>query len=175
MAFKTVTDLSADVTISLGGVNKKTKKANPFSVEGYYLGTRQVADKKKKSGLSNIYFFQTLEGNVGVWGKTDMDNKMLSVTPGNKVRISYDRMVPTPNGDMYKYRVEVDEDDIIEVSDTPMQSYRALAEDDDFNVSDDDSENDSEAEYENNAASQYAASPTRFHEVLNRAKLSKSK
>ena len=40
MAFTTITDLSADETISLGGFNKKTRKENPTSVEGYYLGKR---------------------------------------------------------------------------------------------------------------------------------------
>lgn len=116
MAFKQITDLSADVTISLGGTNKKTGKKNPNQVEGYYLGKREVEDKKKKSGKSYIYFLQTATGNVGVWGKTDMDRKLSAVTPGDMLRVSFDKMVPTPNGEMYKYKVEVDSDNTIEVS-----------------------------------------------------------
>jgi hypothetical protein len=115
MGFKEVADLSADTTISLGGTNKKTGKANPKSIEGYFLGSKQVADKKKKSGKSFIYIFQTAKGNVGVWGKTDLDQKMGAVTPGTMVRATYDRMVPTPNGDMYKYKVEVDTENTIDV------------------------------------------------------------
>lgn len=116
MAFEEVADLSCDVTISLGGVNRKTNKKNPTSIEGYYLGSREVADKKKKSGVSFIYVFQTPEGNVGVWGKTDIDRKMGGVQPGTMTRISFDRMMPTQNGDMYKYKVAVDKSNTIEVN-----------------------------------------------------------
>lgn len=116
MAFKQITDLSADTTISLGGYNKKLKKENPQSVEGYYLGKREVADAKKKSGTSFIYFLQTKAGNLGVWGKTDLDRKMSAVKPGTMIRASFDKMVPTPNGEMYKFKVEVDEDNTIEVA-----------------------------------------------------------
>lgn len=116
MGFKEVADLSADTVISLGGTNKKTGKANPKSIEGYYIGAKQVADKKKKSGISFIYIFQTAKGNVGVWGKTDLDNKMKAVTAGTMVRATFDRMQSTPNGDMYKYKVEVDADNTIEVN-----------------------------------------------------------
>jgi hypothetical protein len=116
MAFKEVTDLNADTTISLGGVNRKTNKANPKSVEGYYLGKRTVEDKKKKSGVSYIYILQTPKGNLGVWGKTDMDRKMLQTVPGAMIRITHTGMVNTPSGEMYKYSVEQDTENCIEVS-----------------------------------------------------------
>lgn len=116
MAFKEVNDLSTDTTISLGGTNRKTGKTNPKSIEGYYLGKREVQDNKKKSGISYIYIFQTPKGNVGVWGKTDLDRKMSGVTPGTMVRASHVGMTQTPNGEMYKYRVEFDEENTIEVS-----------------------------------------------------------
>lgn len=115
MGYKQVNDLSADLTISLGGRNKKTGKNNPTQVEGYYLGSRSVADNKKKSGISYIYFFKTKTGNIGVWGKTDIDRKMGSVTPGVMTRVTHTGMVDTPNGEMYKYSVEFDEDNTIEV------------------------------------------------------------
>lgn len=155
MAFKTVTDLSADVTISLGGFNKKTKKDNPLTVEGYYLGNRQVEDKKKKDGKSYIYFFQTAKGNVGVWGKTDLDRKMKSVALGTMTRASFDKMVPTPNGEMYKYKVEVDTENTIEVdgglsaSDTDSSTGPSFDEteelDGDYQTEDDDSGDAEEA------------------------------
>ena len=116
MAFKSVTELSADETISLGGHNKKTGKANPTRVEGYYLGSKTVDDKKKKSGVSHIYFFQTPKGNIGVWGKTDLDRKMAQVSPGMMTRATQSGMRPTPNGDMYLYQVEVDNENTIEVA-----------------------------------------------------------
>lgn len=116
MGFQQVTDLDAESTIALGGHNKKTGKANPTSVEGYYLGSRKVESKKAKSGFCFIYYFQTPKGNVGVWGKTDLDRKMETVTPGLMVRASFLKMVTTPSGEMYKYVVEFDPENTIEVS-----------------------------------------------------------
>lgn len=116
MAFKEKTSLDADVTTPIGGVNKKTGKKNPTSVEGYFLGSREVESKKSKNGVAKLHFFQTSKGNLGVWGKTDMDRKLDGVAPGAMVRITHTGMQPTPNGEMYKYKVEVDEDNTIEVS-----------------------------------------------------------
>lgn len=115
MAFKEVNDLSCDVTIALGGTSKKTGKANPTSITGYYLGSRTVEDKKKKSGISYIYALQTPKGNVGVWGKTDLDRKMAAVPTGAMIRVTQSGTTPTPNGDMYKFKVEVDQDNTIDV------------------------------------------------------------
>lgn len=157
MGFKEVTDLSAEVTISLGGYNKKAKKENPTTVEGYYLGTKTVPDKKKQSGESNIYFFQTKKGNIGVWGKTDLDRKMTSVTPGTMTRASYSHMQETQNGPMYKYKVEVDANNTIEVSTTSsVESYDEDAELSTTNVEDYDEESDNfevEERTQNNALS----------------------
>ena len=116
MSFKEVTDLDADTTIALGGLNKKTGKPNPKEVEGYYLGNRQVESKKSKTGFCKIYTFQTAKGNIGVWGKTDLDRKMENVNIGTMVRVTHTGMRPTPNGEMYKYKVEVDEHNSIEVA-----------------------------------------------------------
>lgn len=116
MAFKEVTSLDADNTIALGGSNRKTGKANPQSAEGYYLGTRKIESKKAKTGFAAIHFLQTPEGNLGIWGKTDLDRKLSGVSPGTMVRLSFDKMVPTPNGEMYKYKVEVDDSNTIVVN-----------------------------------------------------------
>lgn len=116
MGFTEVSSLDADVTIALGGKNKKTGKSNPKSIEGYYLGTRKVESKKGKNGLASLHFIQTSEGNVGVWGKTDLDRKLASVTPGTMIRATHTGMQATPNGEMYKYKVEVDSDNTIDVA-----------------------------------------------------------
>lgn len=113
MAFREVSDLSSDTTIALGGTDKKTGKLNPSKLEGYYLGSRQVSQKK---GVATLHFFQTPKGNIGLWGKTDSNRKLGAVTPGTMTKIEFDRMVPTPNGDMYKYKVSVDEDNTIQVA-----------------------------------------------------------
>lgn len=113
MSFKEINSLDAEVTIALGGINKQTKKANPTSVEGYFLGTRRV---ENKLGECSIHFFQTSKGNVGVWGKTDLDRKLKNVALGSMTRATSIGTVPTPRGkDMYKFKVEVDEANTIEV------------------------------------------------------------
>ncbi len=125
MAFKTVLELDADVTISLGGVNKKSGKKNPSQVEGYYLGSKTVASKKAKSGECSIYILQTAQGNVGVWGKTNLDQKMRSAPVGAMLRLTHTGFQSTPNGEMYKYSVEVDADNSIEVPDVAPQKQTA--------------------------------------------------
>lgn len=116
MGFKEVLDLDASSSIALGGVNKKTGKKNPTAVEGYYLGSRKVTSPKSKGGQAYLHVLQTADGNLGVWGKTDMDRKVTAVTPGTMIRVTHTGMVPTKNGDMYKYKVEVDSENTIEVS-----------------------------------------------------------
>lgn len=115
MAFQEIASLDADVTIALGGRNKKTNKDNPKSVEGYYLGSKEVRSPKSKTGFASIHILQTAKGNVGVWGKTDMDRKIKSVTPGTMIRVTHTGMQATPNGEMYKYSVEQDTDNTIDV------------------------------------------------------------
>lgn len=164
MGFKEVQTLDADNTIALGGRNKKTGKANPTSAEGYYLGTRQVESKKSKNGLAAIHFLQTSKGNVGIWGKTDMDRKFSSVTPGTMIRVSFDKMVPTPNGEMYKYKVEIDENNTVEVNAAPVstskladkdeEGYSTASDDDD---EDEDDNTDSNSDYEAEEVAQASA------------------
>lgn len=145
MAFKEVQDLSPDTVISLGGTNKKTKKANPTSVEGYYLGKRQVPDRKKKSGFGYIYVFQTEEGSLGVWGKTDIDRKMAGAAQGQMMRLAFTGMRDTPNGEMYVYKVEFDPENTIEVTAASDGDSSEESQEDDDSGADD---NGSDAEYE---------------------------
>lgn len=116
MSFQEVLNLDAEVTTALGGFNKKTGQKNPTQVEGYYIGTRKVKSKKARSGYDNLHILQTVEGNLGVWGKTDLDHKMTNVKPGVMIRITQSGKRATPNGDMYKFRVEFDNSNTIDVS-----------------------------------------------------------
>lgn len=168
MGFKEIVSLDADVTIALGGKDKKTGKKNPTEIEGFYLGSRQVKSPKSKSGLAYIHFFQTAAGNVGVWGKTDLDRKLIGVTPGTMTLVAFDKMVPTPNGDMYKYKVAVDEDNTIEVSATVLDNASAASEDTETGEADD----SVEQEEDNSAALQRQA---RVQELLNRGKTNSAK
>lgn len=134
MAFQTVADLDCSTTTALGGKNKEGK-ANPTTITGYFIGTRKVESKKSKTGDASLHVLQTPKGNVGVWGKTNLDSKMKGVTPGVMVRITFTGMVETRNNPMYKYKVEVDAENAIEVA-TPdtaeaseeAESYNSKAE-----------------------------------------------
>lgn len=128
MAFREVSDLSSDIEpIALGGFNKKLKKDNPTSVEGYYLGSRGVTTSK---GPATLHYFQTPKGNQPVWGKTDSNRKLGSVPVGTMTKIWFDKMIESKNGTMYKYKVAVDDDNTIEVAGPAF----APAEDADDNV-----------------------------------------
>jgi hypothetical protein len=113
MGFKTVASLDADVTVALGKKNKETGKPYPKQAEGYYLGSRAVESKR---GNSKLHFLQTSEGNLGVWGTTDLDRKLGQVVHGTMIRITSTGTKETPKGDMYMYKVEVDGDNTIDVS-----------------------------------------------------------
>lgn len=141
MSFKEVSSLDAEVTIALGKTDRKTGKPGPKQVEGYYLGSRKVATKK---GESKLHFLQTSAGNLGVWGTADLNRKLGAVVPGTMVRATSTGTKPTPRGDMYTYKVEVDETNTIEVSasedsasyaqnDSDDDSAEAVAYDDDAN------------------------------------------
>lgn len=116
MGFKDIADLDCQVTTAIGGVDKKSGKKNPTSAEGFYIGTRKVPSPKSKTGFAALHVLQTKEGNLGVWGKTNLDQKMTAVKPGQLIRISFTGMVETKNNPMYKYRVQVDPSQTIEVA-----------------------------------------------------------
>jgi hypothetical protein len=115
MGYQEVQDLGTNTVIQLGGTNKEGKK-HPTTIEGYYLGARTIDDRKKKSGVTYIYVFQTKDGNVGVWGKTDLDGKMNAAIPGRMMLLTFTGMRETPNGDMYTYSVKFDKSNTIEVT-----------------------------------------------------------
>jgi len=115
MAFKEVADLDCNETTALGGVNKKTNKKNPTSITGYYIGSREVDSPKSKTGKAKLHIFQAASGNIGVWGKTDLDKKMQEATPGAMTRVSFTGMQQTKNNPMYKFKVEIDLEDTIDV------------------------------------------------------------
>jgi hypothetical protein len=109
MAFTKLVQLDADdsKTFALGGINKKTGKANPKQAEGYYLGHRIVANKK---GDSKLHHFETANGVVAVWGKTNLDRQLNDGLIGVMTRVTFTGMKETQNNPMYTFSVEVDRD-----------------------------------------------------------------
>lgn len=134
MAFREVSSLDADVTVALGKKDK-TGKPYPKQAEGYYLGSRTVQNKR---GPSTIHFLQTPKGNLGVWGTTDLNRKLGSAPVGSMVRVTSTGTKPTPNGEMYTYKVEVDEANAIEVAAPADTSY---GDSEDTDGDDDDTDN----------------------------------
>ncbi len=112
--FKEVQSLDADTTVALGKKDKATGKPYPKQAEGYYLGSRVVENKR---GESVLHFLSTDKGNLGVWGTTDLNRKLKAAPLGTMVRITSTGTKPTPNGDMYTYKVEFDDSNTIEVAD----------------------------------------------------------
>lgn len=161
MSFTEVASLDADVTVAIGGRNKKTGKPNPTKAEGYYLGSREVDSKKSKSGKAYIHFLQTPEGNLGIWGKTDLDRKITTVPTGTMVRVSFDKMVPTPNGDMYKFRVEQDSSNTIEVADFSDATTGGAGDDTDSSGTVDEDTTAEEEEVQEDAGAALAAATRR--------------
>lgn len=146
MGFQTVVDLDCENATALGGTDRKSNKKNPTTITGYYLGTRQVDSPKSKTGKAALHVFQTEKGNQGVWGKTDLDKKMQSVPAGSLVRVTFTGMQETKNNPMYKYRVEVDADDSIDVG--ALANNSAEAGSDDSEAAEEESYEESEADAE---------------------------
>lgn len=163
MAFKEVSSLDAEVTIAIGKKDKKTGKAYPKQAEGYYLGSRQVESKR---GNSFIHFLQTENGNLGVWGTTDLNRKLGAAPLGSMVRVTSTGTKPTPNGDMYTYKVEVDADNTIEVANLTAGSSTAGNEAyDDQDSLDEDGNEDNNVTEEDDTAAQLAAAAERKAKV----------
>jgi len=113
MAYETIADFDCTKTISVGGtrLDKKTGKRykNPTQIEGFYVGTKSGIDNKlNPEKPMSIHIFQTAEGNVGVWGKTDLDQKMRRAKVGYMTLVAFDKMVPTNRLPMFKYTVQQD-------------------------------------------------------------------
>lgn len=162
MAFKTVQDLDAETVTALGGKDKKTGKKNPTTAEGFYLGFRKVVSKKSKTGFSNIYYLQTPEGNLGIWGKTNLDRKMVSVQPGVMIRITQSGMKETEYGPMFLFKVEQDLENTIEVSvASDNSSTEVESEGTDSTYEDEDSDEDNDGDSDEALEASAAASAAR--------------
>lgn len=121
MSYKTVPDLNADNAIALGA------DGAPKQVEGYYLGFKTTDGTY---GPGKLHIFQTAKGNLGVWGKTRLNNLLTEALVGQMVRATFTGMIKaTKKGvrDSYGFKVEHDTDNTIEV---PAGGFTAAAEED---------------------------------------------
>lgn len=135
MAFQKIQDLDCETTIQLGGTNKETRKPNAKSAEGYYLGSRKIVTKY---GDGWVHVLQTQKGNLGIWGKSHMDRKLLTVPLGTMVRITHTGQIPTNKGnDMITYDVELDPSNTIRVTAVSDDTTEAAGTSDEEYVADD--------------------------------------
>lgn len=169
MAFKVLASLDADVSVAIGKTDKKTGKKGPNSAEGYYLGSRKVNTKK---GEATLHFLQTPDGNLGVWGTTDMNRKLSSVQPGVMTRITFSGMKETPKGGMFTYKVEVDNDNTIEVeAAADSASYADEGADESEESGDDEGESEEEPAQASAAlAAKRDAEKKKVEEIMKRGK-----
>ena len=119
MAFKPLPTLDSDVTIALGGVNRKDNKPNPTSVTGFYLGAKEVPSAMSSTGKCFVHIFQTETGNVGVWGKTNLDRALATAPKGMLLRATYTGLQKNPpkgRSPAYLYSVEADDSQTIDVN-----------------------------------------------------------
>lgn len=167
MAFREVSSLDAEVVVALGKKDKATGKPYPKQAEGYYLGTRVVENKR---GESKIHFLQTANGNLGLWGTTDLNRKLANVAIGTMVRVTSTGTKPTPNGDMYMYRVELDSDNTIEVAaEQTTTAYSDADEDvDGYVVADETTPDEDEEQTAALLAAEKAAKAAKVQEIMNR-------
>ncbi len=121
MAYEKVSDLSTDTVVKLGGLNSKTGKPNPTTIEGYFLGSREV---KSETGISVIHIFQTPKGNEGIWGTADINNKLAQLTPGTMTLVNYKEKRKLAGGKTkHVYDVMFDKENTIEVVTPKSQTF----------------------------------------------------
>lgn len=151
MGLTEVISLDADVTYSLGKLNKSTGKTDPKSVEGYYLGYQQLPDNKY--GKSGLHYFKTKTGTVAIWRAGDLDKKLANVKVGTMTKAEFVGMKPTNKGDMRSFKVYNDKANFIEVE---IEASAPVSDDDEtelilltdgsYAAQDPDDENESEEE-----------------------------
>ncbi len=110
MAYKTKLDAKTDEAIKLGG------EGNPSSIEGYYLGAKDTPDTGY--GPGKLHIFQTEKGNVGVWGKTNINRLLTADHAGQMCLLEFTGMGERRKGRnaAYEYKLSYDEDNTIDTS-----------------------------------------------------------
>jgi len=147
MPYKKVVSLEADKTIQLGGIDENGRP-NPTKVEGYYLGKREIDGD---FGVNFLHYFQTENGNVGVWGKTRLNSRLTSNLIGTMLLVTFTGMIPAKKKGRkpsYGYEVQYDEDNKIDVSGLLSDTEIENAEDSEYDPMSDASEVDPAADEE---------------------------
>ncbi len=111
MAYITKFNGNTDSTVTLG------KEGAPTSVEGYFLGTKETPDTG--FGPGKLHVFKTSEGDIGVWGKSRLNNMLTPELVGQMVLVEFTGMIPPAKKGRrpsYGFKVQHDPENTIEVS-----------------------------------------------------------
>lgn len=83
MAMKEIQSLDADKTYR---IDDSGEENTTTEISGYYLGYREVVSTKYAGQITRLHLFQNDEGQVGVWGKKRMDQKLAGIpAPSNPI------------------------------------------------------------------------------------------
>lgn len=110
MAYEKKIDAQASTTIKLGG------DGNPTSIEGYYLTSKDTPDSGY--GPGKLHIFMTKEGNVGVWGKTNINRLLTDDLKGKMCLLTFTGMGPKRKGrnPAYEYELQFDRSNTVDVT-----------------------------------------------------------
>ena len=144
MAYKKVVDANAETAIALGGKDKNGKN-NPTSIEGHYLGFKEV---ESDYGKSKLHIFSTEKGNTGVWGKTNLDRLLTPARVGQMCLVSFTGMGKAQKGRRppYNFEVQYDDDNTIETGNINLETqgqepeYSSVTDEEDVDMASDDSD-----------------------------------
>lgn len=128
MAYKKKIDARTDNTIQLGGEKDGIK--NPTTIEGYYLGSKSVDGDY---GPGKLHIFNTSEGNIGVWGKTNLNHLLSPENVGQMCLVTFTGMGKAKKGrrPAYEYSLQYDEENTIDVTGVNLEATENNSEDDD--------------------------------------------
>lgn len=96
--------------------NKKGSIKQGDSLEGYLYDRDSF---NTKYGMMYIYVIKKLDGSlIKVVGQKNITSKIdESIKLGTHIWITFEGLVETANGAMKNYKIEIDKDDVIEVTD----------------------------------------------------------
>ena len=102
-------------------------------MEGYYLGFKIV---ETQFGKGKLYIFETKDGNIGIWGKKQLNEDLPKVPVGTMMRITFKGMRKGKFRPLHVYEIEKDPTNTIDV----LGSSVSLDESVDYSADEDSSE-----------------------------------
>lgn len=97
--------------------NKRGKLKEGDAIDGYYIAKEEFTSKKFGDGCT--FIIKSKDGTLyKLMGQSDVKAKMLSLPLGCYVWVMYSGIVETPNGSRKTYKIDYDDEDVIEVEES---------------------------------------------------------